>query len=67
MMVAGIHFGLWCLRSSELLLVEHNMRLVMGFSERVHVLDFGRTIRVGTPAEVSRDADVIDAYLGSAV
>jgi branched-chain amino acid transport system ATP-binding protein len=50
---------------SGILLVEHDMRLLMGFSERVHVLDFGRTIRVGTPAEVSQDAEVINAYLGS--
>jgi branched-chain amino acid transport system ATP-binding protein len=47
-----------------ILLVEHHMALVMGISDQVVVLDFGRQIAVGTPAEVSRHPDVIAAYLG---
>ncbi len=54
-------------RGTTILLVEHNMRAVMGTCERIVVLNFGQKLAEGIPAAVSNNPDVIAAYLGAGV
>ena len=50
-----------------LVVIEHDVPLIMSLCERIHVLDHGRTLAIGTPEQVSSDPAVLEAYLGTAV
>jgi ABC-type branched-subunit amino acid transport system ATPase component len=59
-MIVAIRDELGC----GVLVIEHDMRLIMNLCERIQVLDYGKTIAIGTPDEIQRNEQVISAYLG---
>ena len=61
-LIRGIRDEVGC----AIMVIEHDMRVIMPLCERIHVLDYGRTIAVGTPGEIRNDPGVVSAYLGTA-
>jgi len=64
-MMATVH-GLWEKGGLTIVLIEHDMEIVFKVSQNIHVLSYGKVLAEGTPEEIRKNPDVIEAYLGSA-
>ncbi|PWC29049.1 ABC transporter ATP-binding protein [Teichococcus aestuarii] len=63
-MIEKVHH-LWQAKSLTMIFIEHDMDIVFKYAQAVHVLKYGAVLAQGTPAEIRRNQDVIDAYLGT--